>query len=337
MRSATSSAHGRHQLDPVRPRRDDLDRQRRRRPRGEHVTDDVDDRCRRERLADESIGLTANGPQQRLRRVVCRHDDDPRRRGERSRVRQDVEAAHAGQADVEEHHVDAAVREHARSASVPSRCLGDAVAGILAGACRAPGGVPDRRRRQGRDVRVGAVVMVGPPGGGRARASQYYGAAARSGSQFNQGDCSNRHGTVGDRPATPACSAWSSTRRHARWPSPRRWSKPCRGCSSRSARRWAGSTARSGASIASGGVLRCVGTWGTTVARVRRVRRPPASRRCSPRASACPAGSGPQQRVGVDSRRRPRHQLSSRAGRRSRRAARRVRVSDPARRPRSSA
>ena len=99
--------------------------------------------------------------------------------------------------------------------------------------------------------------------------------------------------------------------------------------------RWAGSTARSGRSIAAADTLRCVGTWHASSLAGRRVRRQPAARRRSRAGSACRDASGSRpSRPGFPTS-SPTPNFPARGVGRARRPARRVRASDPARRRRA--
>ena len=121
MRSAISSEHGRDQFQPFRPRRHDFEREAGRRP--ERVVDDLDDGVRGKRLAQVSEGLPAHRLEHRFRRVVGGHHDDERRRGERPRLRQDVEPAHARQADVQQDDVEGALPQEGEGLGAVSRGL----------------------------------------------------------------------------------------------------------------------------------------------------------------------------------------------------------------------
>ena len=150
----------RDELQPLGPRRHDLDRQAAAADAGQHVVDDLDDPARRERLAHERVRLPAKRLQQRLRRVVGGHHHDARRRGAASRAsRQHVEAAHARQPDVEQHQVDRLLLAAWRSASGPSPACSVLIAGVLQQRRDARGAAPGRRRRPAR-ARAAVVVVI---------------------------------------------------------------------------------------------------------------------------------------------------------------------------------
>jgi len=80
------------------------------------------------------VRLPAQRTEQRVGRVVGGHHHDPGRRGDRARPRQDVEAAHAGQPDVEQHAVDGlALQRGERRGSVGR--LFRLVSGVLEQGC----------------------------------------------------------------------------------------------------------------------------------------------------------------------------------------------------------
>ena len=110
----------RHDLDPFGLRRDDLDRQRARRRRGEDVLHDLDHRGRRDRFLQVPERLPPHRVQQRLRRVVGRHHDDQAAAPEVRAARDEhFEPAHAGQTDIEQHQIDGLrVQERKRGGTV---------------------------------------------------------------------------------------------------------------------------------------------------------------------------------------------------------------------------
>ncbi len=138
----------RDQLHPFGPGRHDLDRQRRRRRRGNRVVDDLHDRGRRKGLAEVAVGLLADGCEQRLRRVVGRHHDDDRRRCHGARVREDVEAAQVRQTDIEQHDVERASVEPPQRFAPVGRLI-DGVTGVAEQLRQDETGARDRRRRSG--------------------------------------------------------------------------------------------------------------------------------------------------------------------------------------------